>query len=356
VATASEAEHLSEAQLLTLAIDDDRWLQFVLGHPEALPFHHPSWARVLSESYDYPSFVLALVGEEGRIKAGMPVIEIRKRFRPTRWVSLPFTDRCPPLATEEVMTARLIDLANRARAYAEVARLEVHSDLPGEEEIHRQGRGVAHVLPLSRDPELTFGRFSRSQVQRSVRKAERDGLTLRRAETADELTDSFYGLHLRTRRRLGVPIQPRRFFDVLWRRVIAPRNGFVLLACRGELPIAGAVFLTSGRTVVYKYGASEPSFWPLRPNHLIFWDAIRWSCENDFAAFDFGRSDFENRGLRNFKRGWGAAEEPLVYASVGGELPRVGRLISVSLLPLLIRRSPLWLCRTIGEATYRHAA
>jgi CelD/BcsL family acetyltransferase involved in cellulose biosynthesis len=355
VATASEAAHVSETQLLTLAPDDDRWLKFVLGHPEALPFHHPSWARVLSESYGYPSFVLALIDEKGRINAGMPVMEIRKRFRPARWVSLPFTDRCPPLATEEVMTARLIGLANRAREYADVARLEVRSDLPGKN-IHRQERGVAHVLPLSLDPELTFSRFSRSQVQRNVRKAERIGLTLRRAESVDELTESFYGLHLRTRRRLGVPVQPRHFFDVLWRLVIAPHKGFVLLAYRGELPIAGAVFLTSGRTVVYKYGASEPSFWPLRPNHLIFWDAIRWSCENGFTGFDFGRSDFDNRGLRNFKSGWGAVEKPLVYATVGGEVPRVGRLVSVSLLPLLIRRSPLWLCRAIGEATYRHAA
>ena len=253
------------------------------------------------------------------------------------------------------MTARLVALADRAREHANVARLEVHADLPGED-VHRRPRGVAHVLSLSPDPKLTFERFSRSQVQRNVRKAERVGLTLRRAETAEDLTESFYRLHLGTRRRLGVPVQPRRFFDLLWRLVIAPGHGFVLLAYRGTLPIAGAVFLTSGRTVVYKYGASEPSFWPLRPNNLIFWDAIRWSCENGFVAFDFGRSDFDNRGLRDFKSGWGAVEKPLIYATVGSEPPRGGRMMGASVLPPLIRRSPLWLCRAIGEATYRHAA
>jgi CelD/BcsL family acetyltransferase involved in cellulose biosynthesis len=355
VATASEPAQLIETPLLVLAPEDERWLEFVVGHPEALPFHHPSWAQVLSESYDYPSFVLAVADEEGRINAGMPVMEIRKGFRPTRWVSLPFTDRCPPLATDKVTTASLVGLADRARRHTDVGRLEVHADLPGGD-VHRRPRGVAHVLSLSSDPELTFKRFSRSQVQRNIRKAERGSLTLRRAETADDLTESFYHLHLRTRRRHGLPVQPRRFFDVLWRLVIASREGFVLLAYQGELPVAGAVFLTSGRTVVYKYGASEPSFWPLRPNHLIFWDAIRWSCEKGFAAFDFGRSDFDNRGLRNFKSSWGAVEKPLVYAAVGGEVPQVGRLMSGSLLPQLIRRSPLWLCRAIGEATYRYAA
>src|SRR5439155_12278093 len=99
-----------------------------------------------------------------------------------------------------------------------------------------------------------------------------------------------------------------------------------------------------------------PSSWPLRPNNLIFWDAIRWSCEKGFAKFDFGRSDFDSKGLRDFKSGWGAVEEPLVYSAIGAEPPRVGPLIFASVLPPLIRRSPLWLCRAIGEAAYRHIA
>src|SRR5437870_6347800 len=233
VATASETARLIETPLLVMALEDERWLDFVVSHPEALPFHHPSWARVLSESYDYPAFVLAVADEEGRITAGMPVMEIRKRLRSPRWVSLPFTDQCPPLAADQVMTARLVHLADGAREHANVARLEVHADLPTGD-VHRHPRGVAHLLSLTPDPELTFKRFSRSQVQRNVRKAQRVGLTLRRADTVDDLTESFYGLHLRTRRRHGVPVQPRRFFDVLWRLVIAPREGFVLLVYWGE--------------------------------------------------------------------------------------------------------------------------
>ena len=239
MATASEAAQLIETPLLVLSPEDERWRDFVSGHPEALPFHHPSWARVLSESYGYRSFVLAVTDEEGRISAGMPVMEIRKRFRSPRWVSLPFTDQCPPLANDRIMTARLVALADRAREHANVARLEVHADLPGED-VHRRPRGVAHVLSLSPDPKLTFERFSRSQVQRNVRKAQRVGLTLRRAETAEDLTESFYRLHLGTRRRLGVPVQPRRFFDLLWRLVIAPGHGLRSSGLSGDAPDRGS--------------------------------------------------------------------------------------------------------------------
>ena len=65
VATASEAAQLIETPLLVLSPEDERWLDFVSGHPEALPFHHPSWTRVLSESYGYRSFVLAVSDEGG---------------------------------------------------------------------------------------------------------------------------------------------------------------------------------------------------------------------------------------------------------------------------------------------------
>jgi CelD/BcsL family acetyltransferase involved in cellulose biosynthesis len=351
----SDAPGRSASALLVLPPDDEHWLEFVQQHPEALPFHHPSWSWVLSESYGYRPFVLAIVDGQGQVDAGMPVMEIRTRFHRPRWVSLPFTDRCPPLAVDEVTAARLVELADRAREDAAVACLEFHADVP-RDDVHRQPRGVAHALSLSPDADLIFKGFKRSQVQRNVRKAERSGLELRRTDAEEDLTESFYRLHLRTRRRLGVPVQPRRFFEFLWRRVIAQGRGFVLLASRGGVPIAGAVFLTGGRTVVYKFGASEPSSWPLRPNNLIFWDAIRWSCQNGFTTFDFGRSDLDDWGLRNFKSGWGAVEEPLVYAALGGEPPRVGPRVGASLIPRLIRRGPLWLCRAIGAAAYRHAA
>src|SRR5262249_59613082 len=123
---------------------------------------------------------------------------------------------------------------------------------------------------------------------------------------------------LARRRRQGVPIQPKRFFGLLWDRIIAPGMGSVLVVetPAGD-PIAAAVFVAWNGTVVYKFGASDASSWSLRPNHLLFWHAIRTACEQGCRWFDFGRTDLGQEGLRNFKLSWGAAEEPLFYATVG---------------------------------------
>jgi hypothetical protein len=129
-----------------------------------------------------------------------------------------------------------------------------------------------------------------------------------------------------------------------------------LLAYSGSIPVAGAVFLTWNGTVVYKYGASDPDYWKLRPNHLIFWTAIRWACEHGYRVFDFGRTDLDNQGLRDFKSGWGATERPLVYSLLADRPPKPpsGRLSHA--LEEVIRRSPPWVCRAVGELLYKYAA
>ena len=140
--------------------------------------------------------------------------------------------------------------------------------------------------------------------------------------------------------------------------MMEPDLGFVLLAYAGGVPIAGAVFLTWNGTITYKFGASDPAFWKLRPNNLIFWTAIRWACENGFHTFDFGRTSLDNQGLREFKGGWGSREEPLIYSLISDRQPKhtSGRLSLNRMLSATIRRSPAWVCQALGELLYKYAA
>src|SRR6478672_3358558 len=82
--------------LTILDIEDAAWAEFVTSHPDATPFHHPSWAQLLADCYRLRARVAALLDRRGTIIAGMPLIEVPNHFR-RRWVSLPFTDRCAPL-------------------------------------------------------------------------------------------------------------------------------------------------------------------------------------------------------------------------------------------------------------------
>lgn len=331
-----------------------RWLAFVHTSPDALAFHNPTWAELIADCYGYESFVFALTDDAGDVQAGVPFIDTATRLTPSKWVSLPFTDFCPALARPGGPLGELVRLLDFERRAAGVPRVEIRGDLAGTG-VTRKSDAVRHLLELDGDPDAAARRF-RPEVRRHIRKALREGVAVRRATSIDEFIGVFYRLHLDTRRRLGVPVQPRRFFRLLWERIIERGLGFCSLAFVGGAPAAAVVLLASNARMTYKYAASDHRFLDRRPNHLLISEAITWGCQNGFREFDFGRSDLRNAGLRRFKSTWGAVEEPLVYSSIG-RAPRSGpRGSAAAVLEPLIRHSPRAVCRLAGELLYKYSA
>jgi CelD/BcsL family acetyltransferase involved in cellulose biosynthesis len=344
----SEAKQTSTA--IVLGASEAPWHNFLLSHPETLPYHHPAWLDTLADAYGYEPRALVVRTQTGEIAGGVPLVELGGRLRPRRWVSLPFTDFCPPLLAEGVDERTLCAAADELRRAEGVSAFELRGPVDGPN-VRVGLRGVRHVLELG-EPETLFGAF-RSQVRRNIRKAEKAGLTIRHAETRDDLVRTYFALHSETRRRLGVPPQPRQFFDALWRHVLDSGLGYLLLAYHRDVAIAGAVFLEWNGCIVYKYGASDRKHWSLRPNNLLFWECIRRAWEKGARKLDFGRSDLEDQGLRTFKESWGAQEEPLSYTTLG-HVARGSSQASKLARPL-IRASPVWIGRLVGTKLYRLA-
>lgn len=355
-----------DLEVVARPLQDPQWSSFVHQHASALPFHHPSWATTVAECYGFRAFALTLTNGGGAIVAGLPVIEVRRRREPTRWVSLPFTDSCPPLASGDagaVLAGRLDD----ARRAAGIGRLEVRGELevPGDLKVrgesggpavHPNGTFLAHRTPLTGTEPEVFARLHANQVRRNIRRAQRAGVSVRIGETEADLTEIFYGLHTRTRRRLGVPVQPLRYFRLLWRHVLQPGHGAVMIAEWHGEPAAAAVFLTSAGTCVYKYGASDERRWDVRPNHLLFWEAIRWARARGCRTLDFGRTDIEDRGLWEFKARWGTVVQELTYYVIADGPPGAGRNGMPAPVRSMIRHGPQIVPRALGELLYRRYA
>lgn len=343
-----------DADAVLRPIHDPRWSSFVACHDSALPFHHPAWASLVAESYGMRACCLALHDETGAMIAGLPVVEVRRLRGGSRWVSLPFTDYCPPLVrggTEVDITARL-DAARRAFG---VQTLEVRAELPGEQ-ASSDGTFLVHELRLTGSEKQIFATLHANQVRRNIRRAERAGVTVRKGTAEIDLTGIFYGLHTRTRHRLGIPVQPRRYFGLLWRRIVEPGHGVLLIAEREGLPVAAAVFLASAGVCVYKYGASDERHWSVRPNHVLFWEAIRWAGARGCRTFDFGRTDLDDQGLRDFKSRWGTLERRWSYSVLSDRPVRGGRAGVPASVRSAIRHSPAMVPRVLGELLYRYAA
>jgi CelD/BcsL family acetyltransferase involved in cellulose biosynthesis len=338
-------------------IADARWEAFLAQAPGATAFHHPAWLSLLQQSYGYPMRACCVVGDDGAVRAGLPLALVGGGLRSRRLASLPFSDECPPLLVaggDADLGASLIEGLDALRRELGLA-LEVRGELDGGVEARVSERYHQHDVALESDFDAVVQRFRRrSQLLRGVRRAEREGLTVERRTDVDALAD-FYRLHVGTRRRQGVPTQPRsfilRFADLFDRGL-----GFVLLVRDGEAVVAAAVFLCFNGVLTYKYGASDPAALGKRPNNLLFLEAIRWGCEAGMRTLDMGRTDWGHESLREFKLSWGAGERVLEYHELTDAAPRPaeGPGLARHAAPI-IRRSPPVVGRLIGEALYRYA-
>ena len=332
---------------------DSRWLAFLETAPDATVFHHPAWIDLLARRYRYPMSALCVVGDNGRIVAGIPLARVESRLTGKRLVALPFSDACAPAhAPDADATARA---ALAAAILAEHRRtglaVEIRERLDGLDGAMVTPRFLTHELELPEDPDAALKK-AKGQSRRDAAKAEREGVSIDRRTDRAGLQD-FYALHLRTRQRQGVPTQPKGFI-LEFEKLFARGMGFVSIARYEGRPVAAAVFLIYGGTLYYKYSASDASALKLHPNHAFMADAIRHACELGLASVDFGRSDMENKGLASFKRSWGAAERELSYTYLGGGPAATGGGTAERIISALVRRGPAVTGRLIGTALYRH--
>lgn len=334
-------------------LENGEWDSLLAPFPDATAFHTSAWARVLARTYRHKPFYLRF-DRAGQPVALVPFMEVRSAVTGPRGVCLPFTDSCAPLISdlrfEGAIAAKLAEIAaDRHWKYAEL-RGSASDRFP-----HATAAAsyYVHKLPLTTTTSALWDGLA-SSVRRAIRKAGQSKISAEVARSPEAVAD-FYRLHVRTRRRHGVPPQPFRFFENIYDEMIRPGLGFIVLVKTDVRSIAAAVFFEFGGTAIYKFGASDVAFQELRPSNLMVWEAIRTLAERGCALLHFGRTDLADEGLRRFKLGWGAAEQRLDYLRLGRGLGNPNfRNQNHSIANAFFRRMPLSVNKLAGAIIYPH--
>ena len=333
-------------------LSDKSWEETVRRHRNANVFHSSGWARVLAETYGHrPCYVQ--ISLNGTLLALVPVMEVQSVLTPSRGICLPFSDYCAPLLfgdfAGELVFEKLRQIAReRGWRYFEVRS---HSAIPA---AIASESYYGHLLDLKIGWNALSSNFS-SSVHRAVRKAQRTGLSVRIGSGADAMA-KFYKLHVRTRRRHGLPPQPCSFFLNIERHLLNAGHGFIVLIELGKRPLAAAMFFKFGCHALYKFGASDQRWQELRANNLAMYEAIKCLAETGAETLHFGRTEKENTGLRRFKLSWGAAEEEIRYArfEMAGSRWRHAPAAGPGLHNHLFRILPASLNKLAGAMIYPH--
>jgi CelD/BcsL family acetyltransferase involved in cellulose biosynthesis len=333
-------------------VEHPHWDDMLLSADRATFFHSSAWARVLSESYGYIPLYFTII-ENGKLFGLIPVMEIKSFLTGRRGVSLPFTDMCDPLAEDPEAFEALLKKAAEYGRQARWKYIEMRGGGTFQSHQPASAEHFVHCLDLSADEAGVCSNF-KPNIRRNIRKAEKEGISVA-LERSRESVNVFYRLHCGTRRHHGLPPQPWSFFKKIHEHVIAAGKGFVALARYQNRWVAGAVYALYRDQAIYKYGASDRGLQHLRPNNLVMWEAIRWCCRNGIRALGFGRTEPENEGLLQFKRGWGAVEGRLQYHQLDLRSNRfVGETAGPNTSYAAFKTLPLPMLRLAGHLLYRH--
>jgi len=163
--------------------------------------------------------------------------------------------------------------------------------------------------------------------------------------------NDFFRLLVMTRRRQGLPPQPKSWFKNL---VLSLGDKVkIRVARKNETAIAAMLSLEHRSSVIYKYGCSDERFHHLGGMAFLFWNLIEVAKSSGLSTLDLGRSDLHNQGLITFKDRLGAAKQPLTYYSYSAAEKRQMRRHAQP-LGRFVAMVPDSALTAVGRLLYRH--
>jgi hypothetical protein len=276
-------------------------------------YHRPEWVQCVADMYRLRVDCYS-ARRNGELHGLLAAAEIPRLLGPRRMVSLPFSYAAGPLApdaaTASALSSALLDEARDRR----ISRVEIKSrgEQPPAPGFQRVIRYATYEIPTEGGETAVWSQLHGSSTQRSIKKAKKAGLEIRRADTADDWR-IMAELEEQTARGHGLPAPPRHFFIEGCRRLQAARLADLYLARTSSGAPAAAITIWKGpRSWIYAFGASDPVHLEHRPNHLLLWTAIQDAIAAG-CRFDMGRAAPEQESLVEFKRRWGGQAIPLPY-------------------------------------------
>ena len=340
---------------------DSRWNEFIEKHPLGCIFHHSAWKEVLEKTFpQLKSFYFIAEDSDAIIRGAIPFFEVNSWLTGNRFVSLPFSLYCDPLVeTQEIFNTLIKDIVEK-QEQIHAGFITMRTRFAGHFFINtnfKQFIGYKnHTLSL--DPSLvTIERsFHRSCVRQRISRAEQSDITISEACSESDVK-CFYELFCMTRKKIGFPPQPFRFYRNKW-EILYPRKMLgILIAKYHDQPVSSLLFLKFKQRVHAECMGTDDRYLDHSPNILLFWRAIQLVKAEGYRFFDFGGSAINNLNLIAFKRRWGTVEEDIshyYFPCVKGLSSDLAQSARYKLLTKLSPKLPDRIFKWTGQLLYRH--
>lgn len=336
-----------QMEMLTQRLETD-WRSLIEDHRASTPFHSLAWKNTIESTFGYnPDYRLWYEGNEP--VAALPAFDVPGIGGKT--LTNPFCEYGHPIAETKKGTVEILeDLKDSIGRFNGVTVKDATwTGVRGYSPACYGGVGTGTVrrLVLDRPFEDIREFMFDPSLRHNVRKAKESGL---RVEPAADST-RYYDIYLETMERLGSPQFPPSFLDALDSEF--GTGSKILLALDGTEVVAGLHYLQwEGKCYLWS-SASNSDVWDLRPNDLLYAEAVRRASETGAKVFDFGRSE-PGSGVDKFKRNLGGAPYPLTsYVYPARKTPSASVSSYKQLAPLARALSPIVTHPSVGPRLKR---
>jgi lipid II:glycine glycyltransferase (peptidoglycan interpeptide bridge formation enzyme) len=310
--------------LITLEKPDKSWDEFVSAH-SSLIFHTSLWGRVLKQGYGCEMKYLVLE-EGGNWLLALPGMVVGNRFFKVLYSLIPYggfiggREFIPEFSKlleerakkEKIDRIKIVDL-----------KIKKKQELPHFE----CSESYRHVLQLRGKSLDRIWQDYKPNLKRTIKRALDSDLTFEKIRDRKEV-DQLYQLYLASMERNNALAKyPIDLFYTIF-DLLTPESAEIFFVKHRNRPVAGIAVIYSEETAYYLHGGSSTEHLHLRPNDLLFHNAIKAAKEMGKSFFDFLGSDKGLPSLIQFKDKWGTRREELLVfqKDIGTIRPLLGKV------------------------------
>jgi lipid II:glycine glycyltransferase (peptidoglycan interpeptide bridge formation enzyme) len=283
--------------------DRDYWDQEIAGFDKVHPLNAFGWGKVRSIDGWIPRYYLTRDG--GLVTGMMMVLQKRIPFIPLSIMYAPKGPVWKPANSDETLKTLLSGVRDDARKCRAIF-LRIDPNVPdslftgdgdpflSEGFVHldhrwtfwNSPRDVYRIdLAKAANEEELFNTIDKD-ARRSVRKAANEGVSIRAAESPDEL-QKFYEIFSGFSVGKGFMCRAYEYQEALWREFIERGNGRLFLAVyQGEI-IGGLICLLFGDKCLAMHMGTPYAYHRLQTYYAYVWESVRWAKERGCVWYSF---------------------------------------------------------------------
>ena len=283
----------------------DRWDEYVQRTEQATFFHKADWKVVLERAFGHNTHFL-FAQDEGMIVGILPLAQVKSALFGNSLSSLPFCVYGGIVAdTVEAAQALRREACKLADAL-KVGALELRNRDPSDVDWPVKELYFTFRKAIDVDEEANLKAIPNRQ-RAMVRKGIKEGLISEWSESTERL----FRVYSESVRNLGTPVFSAKYLRIL-QEVFGDKCS-VLMITHEKRDVAGVMNFYFRDEVIPYYGGSTAAARTIKGvNHFMYWELMRYSGNQGYRLFDFGRSK-AGTGPYSFKKNFGFEPQPLSY-------------------------------------------